>query len=70
MSEINSTEFGKLLARADQLERDVTDIRADVKELLAMANRSKGGLWVGMSLAGLGGGALTMLIEKIFSKLV
>lgn len=69
MSEINSTEFGKLLARVDQLERDVTDIRADVKELLAMANRSKGGLWVGMSLAGLGGGALTMIVEKIISRL-
>lgn len=40
-----------LEARVDRLEKDVQELKKDVKELLALANKSKGGFWAGMTLA-------------------
>lgn len=37
--------------RIERLEADVAELRKDVKELLALANKSKGGFWAGMTLA-------------------
>lgn len=43
-------------ARVKRLEDDVAELKSDVKELLALANKSKGGFWAGMTLAaGIGG---------------
>lgn len=38
-------------ARVKRLEDDVAELKSDVKELLALANKSKGGFWAGMTLA-------------------
>lgn len=51
MNEINPREFGMLTQQVSTLEKQVTDLQADVKELLAMANKSKGGLWAGMAIS-------------------
>ena len=48
MSDIDLREFGKLEAQVEVLQVEVTALRDDVKKLLAMANKSKGGFWVGM----------------------
>ena len=48
MSDIDLREFGKLEAQVETLQVEVTALREDVKKLLAMANKSKGGFWVGM----------------------
>jgi L-rhamnose isomerase len=50
MSEINLREFGKLEAQVEVLQTEVHALREDVKKLLAMANKSKGGLWAGMAI--------------------
>lgn len=50
MSEIDLREFGKLEAQVETLQSEVHALRDDVKKLLAMANKSKGGLWVGMAI--------------------
>lgn len=50
MSEIDLREFGKLEAQVETLQSEVHALRDDVKTLLAMANKSKGGLWVGMAI--------------------
>jgi hypothetical protein len=34
--------------KMETMEREVSELRTDVKTLLAMAERSKGGLWTGM----------------------
>jgi hypothetical protein len=34
----------------------------DIKELLALANKSKGGFWMGMTIASIAGGFLTWLL--------
>jgi len=49
MSEIDPREFGKLEAQVEALQLEVHAMRSDIKQLLEMANKSKGGFWVGMS---------------------
>lgn len=50
MSEIDLREFGKLEAQVETLQSEVHALREDVKTLLEMANKSKGGLWAGMAI--------------------
>jgi hypothetical protein len=50
MSEIDPREFGKLEAQVESLQTEVHGLRDDVKQLLEMANKSKGGLWAGMAI--------------------
>jgi hypothetical protein len=51
MSDIDLKEFGRLSQQVTTLERQVTDLQIDVKQLLEMANKSKGGLWAGMAIS-------------------
>lgn len=56
MSDIDPREFGRLEAEVSALQDEVAGLRADVQELLELANKSKGGFWIGMAVAsGLGG---------------
>jgi len=41
------------------LETQVSDLQSDVKQLLELANKGKGGLWFGMSMASMGGAVLS-----------
>jgi hypothetical protein len=51
MSDIDLKEFGRLSQQVTTLEKQVTDLQIDVKQLLEMANKSKGGLWAGMAIS-------------------
>jgi hypothetical protein len=51
MNDIDLKEFGRLSQQVTTLERQVTDLQIDVKQLLEMANKSKGGLWAGMAIS-------------------
>lgn len=69
---VDPVEFGELKAEVRALRRDneaqgrtIERMSGQLDELLAMANRSKGALWAGMSLAGAAGGVLTWLAERI-----
>lgn len=68
MSEIDPREFGKLEAQVEALQKEVHALRDDVKQLLEMANKSKGGLWVGMSVASAIGGVITFVADRVFFK--
>ena len=35
-------------SKVEAMEREVAEMRRDIKELLAMANKGRGGFWVGM----------------------
>lgn len=72
MSEIDPQEFGELKAEVRALRRDneaqgrtLDRMAGQIDELLAMANHSRGALWVGMSMAGVLGAALTWLGERL-----
>ena len=59
MENLNPVEYGKLLAKVEGLETKVNSMDADIKTLLALANQSKGGFWMGMTIASIAGGFLT-----------
>lgn len=63
MSDIDPVQFGKLTAQVQTLENQVTDLQKDVKSLLELANKSKGGFWVGMSIASAIGGMVSWIIS-------
>jgi hypothetical protein len=48
MSEIDPVKVGAMWQKMETMEREVSELRDDVKTLLALANKSKGGLWAGM----------------------
>lgn len=68
MSEIDPREFGKLEAQVEALQGEVHAMRGDIKQLLEMANKSKGGFWVGMSVASALGGVITFVADRLFIK--
>ena len=63
--EIDPREFGKLEAQVEALQVEVHGLREDVKSLLALANKSKGGFWVGMSIASAIGGIFTFIADRL-----
>lgn len=63
-----SFEMGELKGRVGNFENDLTEVKADVKTLLAIANKGKGAwlaiLKIGGALAAIGG-ALVILGQGI-----
>lgn len=50
MSEIDPVRYGVLWNKVEKMEEEVTELRKDMKTLLAMAERSKGGMFMGMAI--------------------
>jgi hypothetical protein len=48
MAEIDLVKVGVMWQKMETMEKEVSELRDDVKTLLALANKSKGGLWAGM----------------------
>ena len=46
--DIDPVKFGVTWQKVEAMEYEVAELRKDVKTLLALANKSKGGLWAGM----------------------
>ena len=66
MSEIDPREFGKLEAQVEALQLEVQGLRQDIKLLLEMANKSKGGFFVGMAIASVIGGIITFVADRLW----
>ena len=66
MDDVSAREFGRLESQVDALQTEVSDLRKDVKCLLELANKSKGGFWMGMTIASLVGGAITFFMDRLF----
>jgi hypothetical protein len=50
MGEIDPVKVGVMWQKMETMEREVSELRDDVKTLLALANKSKGGLWAGIMI--------------------
>lgn len=68
MENIDPVEYGKLLAKVETLSSKVDVMEADIKTLLELANKSKGGFWMGMSIASLVGGLVTWITSNMVFK--
>ena len=62
-NEIDPIQYGRLIAQVDNLTNKVDSMDGDIKELLALANKSKGGFWMGMTIASMAGGFITWVIS-------
>lgn len=65
MEHIDLVEYGKLISTVDNLNKKVDSMDADIKTLLELANQSKGGFWMGMTIASIFGGVLTFVAERL-----
>ena len=61
-------KYGKLVAQFEQMEKKVDTMEADIKKLVAMAERSKGSLWAIMGAASVFGGFVTWIADLVFKK--
>jgi hypothetical protein len=66
MSEIDPFSYGQLTAKVESLEKKVDKLEEGVSQLLELANKSKGGFWVGMVIASFIGGIITFVIGRLF----
>ena len=68
MSDIDPVQFGALTAQVTALEREVSELKADMKTLLELANKSKGGFWMGMAVASTFSGAVGFLLNHFWHR--
>ena len=50
MNDINPVSYGKLIGKVESLEHKVESLEKDIKELLELANKGRGGMWAGMMI--------------------
>lgn len=68
MSEIlNSVEYGKLIAKVEMLEKKIDKMETALDELLALANKGRGGFWAGMMIASLIGAVISYFSKLLLS---
>jgi hypothetical protein len=66
MSEIlDSVEYGKLIAKVEMLEKKIDKMENALDELLALANKGRGGFWMGMMIASLVGAVISYISRAI-----
>jgi hypothetical protein len=68
MAEFDMFKFGGLVQQVETLQAKVDGMDRDIKELLELANRSKGSLWALMGVASLVGGFVAYVTNFLFHK--
>ena len=68
MVEIDPVKVGVMWQKVEAMEREMTEMRHDIKTLLAMAERSKGSLWALMGVASVVGGFITIIVDVFLNK--
>ena len=48
--EIDPVKFGVTWQKVESMEHEVAELRKDVKALLELANKGRGGFWAGMAV--------------------
>ena len=61
-------KFGQLVNQVETLQSKVDSMDKDIKELLELANKSRGGFWMGMTIASGVGGFITYITSTFFHK--
>jgi len=56
---IDPVEYGKLISKVESLEKKIDKMENALEELLALANKGRGGFWAGMMIASLVGAVIS-----------
>ena len=59
--QIDPYKYGKLVAQVESMEKKIDKLESNMEELLELANKSKGGFWMGMTVASMVGGLVTYI---------
>jgi hypothetical protein len=59
--EIDPVKYGVLWQKVQDMDKKVDKMERNVEELLALANKGRGGFWMGMTIASMVGGGLSWL---------
>ena len=68
MDSIDRVEYGKMLATVSALEKKIDKMETTLDELLALANKGRGGFWAGMMIASLVGAVVSYFSKAIFGQ--
>ena len=68
MNDIDPLKIGVMWQKVETMEREMAEMRHDIKTLLAMAERSKGSLWALMGVASVVGGFITIVVDLFLNK--
>lgn len=58
-AEIDPVKYGVLWERVQQMDKKIDKMESQIEQLLELANKSKGGFWMGMTIASMAGGVVT-----------
>jgi hypothetical protein len=59
--QIDPVEYGKLISKVESLEKKIDKMETALEELLALANKGRGGFWAGMMIASLVGAVISYI---------
>lgn len=62
---MNDLQIGRMQGEVETLKTDVAELKRDVKTLLELANKSKGGIWAGMSIAAMLGSLISWIATHV-----
>lgn len=68
MSDIDPIKYGMIITKVELMEKKIDDMEKDIKSLLELANKSKGGFWMGMVIASGVSGFVGFLASIFFHK--
>jgi hypothetical protein len=68
MAEFDMFKFGGLVQQVETLQAKVDDMDKDIKELLELANKSRGGFWMGMAVVSAISGIISFFAGIYHSK--
>jgi len=60
--EIDPVKYGVLWERVQQMDKKIDKMEGQIEELLALANKGKGGFWMGMTIASMLGGGVAWVM--------
>jgi len=68
MDDINLVEYGKLISKVDLLEKKIDKMETALEELLALANKGRGGFWAGMMIASFVGAIISYVSRAMIGR--
>jgi hypothetical protein len=60
--EIDPVRYGVLWERVTQMDKKIDKMESQIAELLELANKGKGGFWMGMTIASAFGGLVAWIL--------
>ena len=64
-TEIDLVKYGVLWERVQNMDKKMDKMEGQITELLELANKSKGGFWMGMTIASFAGAAVSWVANHL-----